>query len=106
MENEKNTERYLRNEVCKIGGTAYKFVSPGCRGVPDRLICLPFGVMAFAEIKSEGKVSTPNQVRQQEKLRALGFKVYADVDTKSKVDEVVKELKNEIRTARLSKLLH
>lgn len=99
MESEKNTERYLTDEVRKIGGKAYKFVSPGCIGVPDRLVCLPGGRVVFAELKSEGKHSTPNQRKQQERLKSLGFTVYSDVDTKAKVDEIVRRIKDEIYTA-------
>lgn len=39
------------------------------------------------------------QGRQQNILRALGFTVYADVDTKAKVNALIGELKNEIQTA-------
>lgn len=96
MENEKATEAYLRSEIKKLGGTAYKFVSPGNAGVPDRMICLPGGKVLFAELKSEGKKSTPKQTQQQNKLRALGFTVYSDVDTKAKVDDLVRKLENEV----------
>lgn len=99
MESEKATEKYLRDEIRKIGGRAYKFVSPGNTGVPDRLVCLPGGRVVFIELKSEGKHSTPMQGRQQNILRALGFTVYADVDTKAKVNTLIGELKNEIQTA-------
>lgn len=99
MESEKATEKYLRDEIRKIGGRAYKFVSPGNTGVPDRLVCLPGGKAVFVELKSEGKHSTPMQGRRQNILRALGFAVYADVDTKAKVNELIGELKNEIQTA-------
>lgn len=106
MENEKSTEKYLRDEIKKMGGASYKFVSPGNVGVPDRLVCLPGGRAVFVELKSEGKHSTPIQQRQQEKLRALGFTVYADIDTRAKVDGLIGELKNEIYPTRLSELLH
>lgn len=89
MESEKSTEKYLREEIKKLGGTAYKFVSPGQTGVPDRLVCLPGGKVFFVELKSEGRKSTPVQKRQQEKLKTLGFRVYADIDTKEKVREVI-----------------
>lgn len=89
MESEKSTEKYLREEIKKLGGTAYKFVSPGQTGVPDRLVCLPGGKVFFVELKSEGRKSTPVQKRQQEKLKTLGFRVYADIDTKAKVREVI-----------------
>lgn len=96
MESEKATEAYLRSEIKKLGGTAYKFVSPGSAGVPDRMICLPGGKVLFAELKSEGKKSTPKQTQQQNKLRALGFTVYSDLDTKAKVDNLVRKLENEV----------
>lgn len=99
MESEKDTEKYLREEIKKLGGIAYKFVSPGNTGVPDRLVCLPGGGVVFVELKSEGRQSTAKQKQQQDRLRALGFDVYADVDTKVKVDEIVKVLKNEVQTA-------
>lgn len=98
MESEKTTEKYLRDEVRKIGGRAYKFVSPGNTGVPDRLVCLPGGKAVFVELKSEGKHSTPMQGRQQGVLELLGFAVYADVDTKAMVDKMIGELKDEIQT--------
>lgn len=96
MENEKDTEKYLRDEIRKIGGAAYKFVSPGNTGVPDRIVCLPGGRAVFVELKSEGKHSTVIQKRQQSKLKTLGFTVYADVDTKAKVEDLVRKFKNEI----------
>lgn len=95
MENEKATEAYLRDEVRKAGGTAYKFVSPGQTGVPDRLAILPGGRVFFVELKSEGRKSTPKQRQQQKRLRDLGCTVYADIDTKAKVREV---LANEIQS--------
>lgn len=95
MESEKVTEAYLRDEVRKLGGIAYKFVSPGQVGVPDRIVILPGGRIFFVEVKSEGKKSSDSQKRQHGTLRALGCTVYADIDTKAKVREV---LKNEIHT--------
>lgn len=95
MEDEKATEAYLRVEVRKLGGIAYKFVSPGQTGVPDRIVILPGGRIFFVEVKSEGEKSSNNQNWQQNRLRSLGCTVYADIDTKAKVREV---LANEIQT--------
>ena len=92
MQSEKVTEAYLRDSIKAIGGRAYKFVSPGNNGVPDRMVCLPGGRTVFVELKSEGKTSTPLQKKQQRDLRSLGFVVYEDIDTKAKVDEIIKEL--------------
>lgn len=89
MESEKDTERFLCRKIRELGGKAYKFVSPGCTGVPDRLVCLPGGRIFFVELKSEGKESTENQKHRQRELRDLGLTVYADIDTKAKVMEVI-----------------
>ena len=91
MESEKVTEAYLRDEIKKLGGKAYKFVSPGETGVPDRICILPGGRVFFVETKSEGKKSTDKQQQQQKRLRDLGCRVYADVDTKAKVREILNE---------------
>lgn len=103
MESEKDTEAYLRDEIKRLGGKAYKFVSPGQTGVPDRICVLPGGRVFFVEVKSEGKKSTDKQRQQQERLRALGCIVYADIDTKAKVREVIS---NEVQAARLSGVLY
>jgi len=81
-------EKYLRDEVKKLGGRAYKFVSPGNRGVPDRLVLLPGGHTLFVELKAPGKTSTDLQKKKQQDIRRLGFDVSV-VDTKARVDEFV-----------------
>ncbi len=83
---EKNIETYLREQVKKAGGRAYKFVSPGNNGIPDRLVCLPGGRVAFAELKAPGKALRPLQHSQQEFLKHLGFRVET-IDNKQQVDE-------------------
>lgn len=87
---EKTIEAYLRDKVKAQGGKAYKFVSPGNDGVPDRLVCLPGGRVFFVELKAPGKTSTPLQQRRQRELRDLGFTVYADIDSRAKVDEITR----------------
>ena len=89
MENEKDTEAFLRDEVKARGGRSYKWVSPGCSGVPDRIVILPNGRVFFVELKSEGKTSSAQQRKRQAELRALGCTVYADIDTKAKVSELL-----------------
>lgn len=85
---EKNIEHYLRDEIKAIGGRAYKFVSPGNAGVPDRLILLPKSRVVFAELKAPGKEPTNLQNAQIKRLRVLGFSVFV-VDSKPGVDELV-----------------
>ncbi|MDR2647677.1 MAG: VRR-NUC domain-containing protein [Oscillospiraceae bacterium] len=86
---ESSIETYLRNRVKQLGGLAYKFVSPGYNGVPDRLVCLPGGKLIFVELKAPGKKPTALQLRRHDELRKLGFKVYSCVDSKAKVEEIL-----------------
>lgn len=86
---ERDIEAYLREKVKQLGGIAYKFVSPGNAGVPDRLVLLPGGRVVFVELKAPGRQSTPLQLRQQQRIRELGFPVLV-IDSKQKVDEFIK----------------
>lgn len=93
---ESDIEKRLVREIRKMGGMAYKFVSPGNTGVPDRIVILP-GVITFVELKTETGRLSANQVRQIGKLRNLGVEV--------KVIHGMKELEeflNEIRSASVS----
>lgn len=78
-------EAYLRDRVKELGGKAYKFVSPGNTGVPDRLVCLPGGRVIFVELKAPGKKPTAMQLAQQRKLAELGF-LTLNLDSKQKID--------------------
>lgn len=69
---EKEIERILVDEVRKLGGRAYKWVSPGNDGVPDRIVILPGESPYFVELKTDrGKLSALQAV-QIERLRKLG----------------------------------
>ena len=70
--NEKIVEAKLRDGVKALGGVAYKWVSPGNVGVPDRMVVLPGGVVHFIELKREGGKLTRMQKVQIARLRALG----------------------------------
>ena len=85
---EKNIEMYLRDRIKKVGGIAFKFISPGNDGVPDRLLCLPTGQVIFVELKAPGKTTRPLQDLQISRLRNLNFKVFI-IDSKEKVDELL-----------------
>jgi len=73
---EKIIESKLVKAVKEKGGIAPKFVSPGLDGVPDRLVLLPGGKIAFIELKATGKKLRPLQVRRKRQLEKLGFSVY------------------------------
>lgn len=87
---EKAIETYLRDSVKKAGGKAYKFVSPGNDGMPDRIAVFPGGRIVFVELKAPGKKPTPLQLLQHNRLRELGTRVCV-VDSKAGVDGLMKE---------------
>lgn len=89
---EKIVEIYLREQVKKIKGIAFKFVSPGNAGVPDRIVLLPWGECVFIELKAPGKKTTALQDRQIERIQKLGFRVEI-LDSADRVDEFIKSLK-------------
>ena len=76
MAREKTIEQKLVHDVRLMGGLALKFVSPGFDGVPDRLVLLPDGKMAFVELKAPGKKLRPLQERRKRQLELLGFSVF------------------------------
>lgn len=73
---EKDIEQYLVRRVKEIGGRAYKFVSPGNAGVPDRLVCLPGGHATFVEMKGPSGKLTALQEVQIRKLDKLGHTTF------------------------------
>ena len=75
---EKEIERKLKVLVeGKLKGKCLKWVCPGWRGVPDRILLLPGGRVQFAELKRPkgGKVD-PLQTWWKRQLEGLGFKVW------------------------------
>ena len=88
---EKNVETYLRDQVKRYGGRAYKFESPGNVGVPDRLVIFPGNRIYFVELKAPGKKPRPNQVLQMKRLNDLGCDVRV-IDDKYGVDELMIEV--------------
>jgi hypothetical protein len=61
---EKHIEQKLVKAVKAAGGMAPKFISPGLAGMPDRLVLLPKGKMAFVEVKSPGMKPRPLQIKR------------------------------------------
>ncbi len=88
---ERDVERKLVNAVKHRGGMALKFVSPGMSGVPDRLVLLPNGKMAFVELKAPGKKMRSLQIKRKRQLEALGFSVYC-VDCLETIGGVLDEI--------------
>ncbi len=73
---ESEIEKILVNEVRRLGGRAYKWVSPGNDGVPDRIVIFPGKPPVFTELKTDtGKLSALQSV-QIKHLADLGQAVY------------------------------
>lgn len=74
---ESEIEKILTDTVKKLGGRAYKWVSPGNAGVPDRIVILPgLPAPAFVELKTDTGTLTALQTAQINRMRGLGQKVW------------------------------
>ena len=90
---EKAIEAKLVRTVKSMGGLAPKFVSPGLDGMPDRIVLLPHGKMAFVEVKAHGKKPRPLQVRRKSQLESLGFLVYC-LDDATQIGGMLDEIQS------------
>lgn len=90
---EKSIEEKLTKAVQQNGGVCWKFTSPGTAGVPDRLLLLPDGRLAFVEVKAPGEQPRPLQRSRHRLLQRLGFRVYV-LDNLAAIDKIIWEVKN------------
>ena len=90
---EKTIEAKLVRTVKSMGGLAPKFVSPGLDGMPDRIVLLPHGRLAFVEVKAHGKKPRPLQVRRKSQLESLGFSVYC-LDDATQIGGMLDEIQS------------
>lgn len=88
---EQALERRLKRETEKHGGQVLKFIVPGKRGVPDRIILLPGARVVFTEIKASGETPSPIQRKRMARLMALGFPVYC-LDSVQAIDQFIAEV--------------
>lgn len=88
---ERDIEQYLVKQAKAAGGKAFKWISPGNNGVPDRIVTLPGGRVSFVELKAPGKKPTALQINQQRYLTGLGLPVVV-IDSKEGVDELLKRM--------------
>lgn len=85
-------EKYLVTQVKKHGGVAEKFISPGRKHVPDRLVIWPRVNSAhidFVEVKTLFSAVAPGQRRDHERRRRMGCFVIV-IRSKADVDHYVK----------------
>jgi hypothetical protein len=91
---EKEVEKKLVKAVRSNGGICWKFTSPGTAGVPDRIILMPKGQIAFVEVKAPGEKPRPLQLSRHRLLRRLGFKVFV-LDALENIEKIISEVKND-----------
>ena len=72
---ERDIEKELVTAVRKMGGEAFKWVSPGNDGVPDRIVMLPGGRLIFVELKADRGRLEPIQKVQIRRIEKLGQEV-------------------------------
>ena len=75
---ESSLEGSVRDYVRKCGGRAFKFVSPGTPGVPDRICVFPGARIVFVELKRPGLKDgrSPQQKKIGRLLQRFGFTVW------------------------------
>lgn len=94
---ESELEKEFSSLVRQAGGKAYKFVSPGNAGVPDRIVVLPGGRTGFAELKRPGAEPRKLQQLRLEELRKLGCLAEV-VDSMEAAEVFVAKLRRQERT--------
>lgn len=100
---ERDIEKRLRDMITAMGCMFEKFVSPGQRGVSDRIVTIPGrpAHIVFLELKQEGKKETKLQQRQREKRLAMGVDARLVVGMAEALAfaEDVRRLKDALHTA-------
>lgn len=91
---ERQVEKALVDAIKKAGGIAPKFTSPGTAGMPDRLIILPKGRIAFVELKRPGQKPRPLQTRQMDRLTQLGCMVRT-IDHPNQIQDLIYEIQQQ-----------
>lgn len=80
MKNPDPLEKDIEKDVCKYARSVrmlvYKFTSPACCSVPDRMFITKSGVVFFIEFKRKGQKPSPAQNVEIAKIRAQGVKCF------------------------------
>ena len=86
MGTESEIERYFIWTVERMGGVHYKFRALNCKGVSDRIACLPNGQTWFVELKAPNGRLSPLQRKFADDMKRLNQN-YACLWRKSEIDE-------------------
>ena len=90
-----NYETKFVNLCAKEGWLCEKFIVPGKRGVPDRLITADRGYICFVEMKKPGGRLSPLQLLDHIRRSKLGADVYV-ISSMEEMEKTIKEIKYEI----------
>ena len=83
---ESQIEAYFVKRVKELGGWQRKFVSPNCKGVPDRVVMFhSWYCPVFVEFKAPGEALRPDQEREHKKMHKAGC-VTTVLDSCERVD--------------------
>lgn len=107
-DSEKDVEAYLRERMKVLGGKAYKIVSPGNDGMPDRLCVFPGDRKYLVETKGKGGSLTASQKKRFPELYRLGVRIYM-LWSRAEVDQFINALgglQGEVHPASISGLLY
>ena len=85
---EKAIEAYLSKRVKEANLLCLKYSNANTTGYPDRMICLPYGLIIWVELKSKGRKPTKLQMIRHDELRRLGHRVFV-IDSKEQVDRLM-----------------
>lgn len=93
---EKSIENVLRKAVEDEGGVCLKWICPGHRGVPDRMILFPGGIIAFVELKRPGAKVKAGGLQEwwRQRLVGFGFRCY-EISTVKQIQQLVFQLSTE-----------
>ena len=87
---ERDIEKYLVDEIKKIGGETRKLKWIGRSHAPDQVVL--YRGSWFVEVKASGEKPRPGQLREHVRMRGLGIPVWV-IDSLDGVDEFVEMLK-------------
>jgi hypothetical protein len=92
---ERDVEAYLVKRVRDLGGEVRKVQWIGRVGAPDRLVMLPHDAYVdhahcciWVELKAPSEKARPSQVREHERMRAMGQRVVV-IDSIDGVEELL-----------------
>lgn len=92
---ERDVERKLVQRAASMHGAAVKFIPDNRRGMPDRVVMLPGGVLVWVETKKpKGGQLSPVQVHRHKQLRDVGQRVavcWSVQDVDRLMDELARE---------------